>query len=119
MDDFQLDGKTAGQSVHLKADRSYPAKVFATADLPLTYSWEVMEESGAKTTGGDFETQPQSFPGLVSPGSGGEAQIKAPSKPGAYRLFVYVLNGHDKAAYANIPFYVDPPAEGSPKTAGP
>ena len=66
-----------------------------------------MEESGAQSTGGDFESQPQRLPGLVSPEAAGEAQVKAPAKPGAYRLFAYVLNGHDRAAYANIPFFVD------------
>ena len=66
-----------------------------------------MEESAAQTTGGDFESAPQTLTGLVAREAAGEAQIKAPSRPGAYRLFVYVFNGHDRAAYANIPFYVD------------
>ena len=104
-----LDGKTAQQSVRLSAGQSYPAKVLAQspANAALTYSWDIMEESGAQSTGGDFESQPQRLHGLVSPGAAGEAQVKAPAKPGAYRLFAYVLNGHDRAAYANIPFYVD------------
>jgi len=103
-----LDGKTARQNIHLNAGQNYAAKVLtqSPADSSLRYSWEIMEESGAKTTGGDFESQPQRLPGLVSEG-GTEAQVKAPAKPGAYRLFVYVLDGHDQAAYANIPFYVD------------
>src|ERR1035437_993885 len=33
-----------------------------------------------------------------------EAQVKAPAKPGPYRLFVYALDGHGKAAYSNISF---------------
>ena len=36
-----------------------------------------------------------------------EAQVKAPAKPGPYRLFVYALDGHGKAAYSNISFCVD------------
>jgi hypothetical protein len=66
-----------------------------------------MEESAAQTTGGDFESRPQHFPELISGAVDGEAQIKAPAKPGAYRLFAYVLDGHGNAAHANIPFYVD------------
>jgi hypothetical protein len=106
---FCLDGKTARQNVHLNPGQNYPAKVLAQSPArdPLTYSWEIMEESGAQTSGGDFESQPRHLPGLVSPGADGEARVKAPATPGAYRLFAYALDGHGKAAYANIPFYVD------------
>jgi hypothetical protein len=113
---FWLDGKTAQQNVHLSAGESYAAKMLAQSpgDAPLKYSWEVMEESRAQTTGGDFESQPQHLPGLVSEGAA-EVQVKAPEKPGAYRLFAYALNGHGRAAYANIPFFVD--AKAGPATA--
>lgn len=106
---FSLAGKTSHQNVHLNAGQDYTAKVLAQSpdNAALTYVWEIMEESGAKSTGGDFESQPQHLPGLVSGDTAGGAQVKAPAKPGAYRLFVYALNGHDKAAYANIPFFVD------------
>jgi hypothetical protein len=66
-----------------------------------------MKESDATTTGGDFESEPKKLPGLVTAESASEAQINAPSTPGAYRLFAYISNGHGRAAYANIPFYVD------------
>ena len=112
--DFTLDGKTAQQNVRLKAGASYAARLLAQSpsQAPLTYSWEVMEESGAQSTGGDFEPVPQRLPGLVAPGAADQAQIKAPSKPGAYRLFIYVLDSHGKAAHANIPFFVDEKASG-------
>jgi len=44
----------------------------------LIYSFEIMEESGAQSTGGDFESVPRRLPGLVSNGAAGEAQVKAP-----------------------------------------
>jgi hypothetical protein len=105
---FWLDGKTAQQNVHLNAGQEYAAKLLteSPAGAPLKYSWEILEESRAQTTGGDFESQPQGLPGLVS-GAAAEVQVKAPAKSGAYRLFAYALNGHGRAAYANIPFYVD------------
>jgi hypothetical protein len=104
-----LDGKTARQNVHLNAGQNYEAKVLALspANSPLADSWEILEESAAQSTGGDAESRPRRLPGLVAQGAHGEAQIKAPAKPGAYRLFAYVLDDHGKAAYANIPFYVD------------
>jgi hypothetical protein len=116
LNDFLLDGKTADQNVHLKIGQTYTAKVLATSTLPLTYSWEIMEESAAKTRGGDFEPRPRSFPSLVIPGKNGEAQLIAPSTPGAYRLFACVYDGKGHAAHANIPFYVDPSKGDSPPT---
>jgi len=106
---FTLDGKGAQQNVRLKPGQNYPAKLIAecSAKTPLRYTWEIMEESAAQSTGGDFEHAPPRLPGLISAGEGGEAQIKAPTKPGAYRLFAYVLNEHGQAAHANIPFYVE------------
>jgi hypothetical protein len=104
-----LDGKTAHQNIHLKLGESYPAKIQASdySRNPLTYTWEVMEESTDLKTGGDFETKPKSLPGLVQNVKEGEIILKAPSKPGAYRLFAYVFDGKGHAAHVNIPFYVD------------
>lgn len=106
---FLLDERTAKQSVHLNAGQTYAARVVAQPqdDSALTYSWEIMEESSTKSVGGDLEAPPQRFPGLIAEGAAGEAQVKAPAKSGAYRLFVYVLGRHYNAGYANIPFYVD------------
>ena len=103
-----LDGKTAQQSVHVNAGQSYAVKIAAHSPSASTlkYVCNIMEESGAQSTGGDFETQPQVIPGLVTPGEPGEAKVKAPSKPGAYRLFAYVIDANGKAGYANLPFYV-------------
>jgi hypothetical protein len=106
---FTLDGKTALQSIHLKLGQSYTANMQAQAsgNARLTYSWEIMEESGAQSSGGDFEATPRRLTGLISSGATDEAKVQAPANPGAYRLFCYVRDGHGKAAHANIPFYVD------------
>jgi hypothetical protein len=105
-----LDGKTARQNVHLNPGQNYAAKVMAQSpgNPGLTYSWEIMEESRAQSVGGDAESKPRRLPGLISLGEDGGAEVKAPEMPGAYRLFAYAFDGHGKAAYANIPFYVDP-----------
>jgi hypothetical protein len=104
-----LAGKTAHDNVHLNSGQNYLAKVqvHPLDSSALAYRWEILEESGAQTVGGDFEAQPKQLPGLVSQKGDGTADVKAPAKTGAYRLFVYVITGNSKAAYANIPFYVD------------
>lgn len=106
-----LDGKTAYQNVRLKAGETYSVKVEASDEDrdPLTYSWEVMAESTDLKTGGDLESRPQTFKELVKDASAKETTLAAPKKPGAYRLFIYVYDGHAHAAHANIPFYVDQP----------
>jgi hypothetical protein len=106
---FWLNGKTAREDVHLSPGRSYPARVQVNSPghAPLRYLWEVMKESTAQSVGGDAEAPPPKLPGLVSGVAGPGAQIMAPPKPGAYRLFVYILDTEGRGAYANIPFYVD------------
>jgi hypothetical protein len=108
-----LDGKTALQNVRLVAGQTYAAKVSAN-DLnqdALTYRWEVMHESAETKVGGDAESRPAPLPGLIADPATSEISLKAPDKPGAYRLFTYVFDGHGHAAHANIPFYVDGPAK--------
>lgn len=105
-----LDGKTSQQNARLKPDRRYAVKV-QTSDPdadPLTYRWEVMDESTDLKTGGDFESKPKTHAGLVEDPEKAETIMKAPTRPGAYRLFVYVFDGRGHAAHANIPFHVDP-----------
>jgi len=109
MKGFWLNEKTANENVRLTAGQGYAAKVIVQSapGATLKYVWEIMEESSAQSVGGDSEAPPRRFPGLVSPTSPGAAEVKAPEKTGAYRLFVYALDEHGKAAYANIPFFVD------------
>ncbi len=113
-----LDGRTAYQDIHLKSGQTYTARVSAM-DLnqhPLSYGWDVLEESTDLKTGGDFEHRPQSVPDVVEAVQGGQITLKAPARPGAYRLFAYVHDGHGHAGHVNIPFYVDSP--GSAPLAG-
>ena len=104
-----LANKTAADNVHLLTDHRYPAKVdvVSPSQSSMTYDWEIMEESSAKTIGGDHESTADAVLGSIPKNANAEVEIRAPSKPGAYRLYIYVLDAHRKAAYANIPFYVD------------
>ena len=113
-----LDGKTATQNVRLHTGQAYVAKVAASdADHDsLSYRWEVMEESAETKVGGDAESRPARVPDLIEAPQRNETSLRAPNKPGAYRLFAYVFDGKGHAAHANIPFYVENPG-GNPQGA--
>jgi hypothetical protein len=112
LDSVLLDGKQAKESVYLKASEKYTAKAFIEEFGHNTkYIWEVVPESDDIKVGGDLESEPEAMYMLVKNVKGNTAQIKAPSREGAYRLFFYAKNEADKVAYANIPFYVMPNPE--------
>ncbi len=104
-----LDGRTAYDGIYLEAGATYSASTDA-ADPdgdPLTFDWTVMRESTDLGHGGDQESVPEALESLVQDRAAVEATLTAPEEPGAYRLFVYVVDGHGNAAHANIPFYVN------------
>ena len=45
-------------------------------------------------------------PGSIISQADGKVTIKTPEKPGAYRLFVIVRDGHGGASADNVPFRV-------------
>jgi hypothetical protein len=105
---IRLNGKTAGQNVTLKPGKTYRARVSVedSDGDAIRYSWQVKPESDAKQLGGDFEESIANLDGLITDPATKDIELKAPAKPGAYRLFVYAYDGQGHAAHANIPFYV-------------
>jgi hypothetical protein len=105
---FKLADKTATESVTLEAGKDYTASV--TVEDPdadkLTSRWELLPEATDLGQGGDRESRPQAISGLFKSGDLNKLTITAPAKSGAYRLFVYVTDGKNNVATANIPFYV-------------
>ena len=107
---FALNGQQATDSIRLAPGRPCPvlARVADPDRDPLTYRWELLPETTDLSVGGDREARPQSIAGLVAAGANGAATLTAPTKPGAYRLFLYASDGHNNVATANAPFYVSP-----------
>lgn len=105
-----LNGKTAGESVRLKGGGTCTAKIIVNDpdNDALAYTWEVLTESSATSVGGDFEAKPSLVPGLIQNSTTNEIVLKAPTEPGAYRLFAYVRDGKGHGAHVNIPFLVEP-----------
>jgi hypothetical protein len=106
---LQLDGRKSIQDAFLKAGNQYEAlAVAADPDHDtLSYRWEILPEPTQVSSGGDFEARPQAMQNLIISASvTGTATLKAPEKEGPYRLFVYITDGKNNVATANIPFYV-------------
>ncbi len=109
LNSFTLDAKNAYQNVTLKKGQMYSANVDVKDpdSDELTYIWEIMEESMSNKTGGDREYIPDTLNDLFISSSNENAEFKAPSKSGAYRLFISVKDGNKHTAHANIPFFVE------------
>lgn len=91
-----------------KPGETFTATVEATDanDDPLTYEWAVLAESSAQSVGGDHEAKPPAFPASVLEQGRTDAKLKAPERPGAYRLFITVRDGKGAASCDNLPFLV-------------
>lgn len=108
LEDFTLDQKRSN-NIRLNEGESYRAHV-AVKDPDedtLIYRWEIMRESQSTKTGGDAEYIPEKIEGLFEESPKDSATFRAPPKEGAYRLFIYVEDGHGHTAHANIPFWVE------------
>ena len=105
---LSVNGKLASDHVRLEPGHAYPASVKATdkdGDA-LRFEWRLLRESEATQAGGDAETMPEELRSFILEGAPGEITLRAPSQPGAYRLFVYIGDGQGNAAHANLPFLV-------------
>ncbi|WP_192906703.1 glycoside hydrolase family 2 TIM barrel-domain containing protein [Luteimonas marina] len=104
-----IDGNGATASVVLAPGSAHEAAAIADdADGDaLQWHWYALEESTATSIGGDPESVPARVALHAQPSVDGRLRFTAPDRPGHYRLFVEVRDGHGHAAYANIPFRVE------------
>ena len=104
-----LNGMQAVDNIHVKAGNeitfSYSAK--DPEDDKLTWRFEVMKEATDLRDGGDKEERPSAIEGLLISEVIGKVVFMSPAQSGAYRAFIYVLDGNNHAATVNIPFYVN------------
>jgi hypothetical protein len=72
----------------------------------LVFAWQLREETSDPREGGDAEATPPVVPHSIVKQSGSQVTLRTPEKPGPYRVFVEVRDGHGNVATANVPFYV-------------
>lgn len=105
---MRLAGQSRKDNIRLQAGMKYPTVVTVEEpeNDPVRYLWQIKDESTATQVGGDYEPPIHNLEGLINNPAAAAIELTAPEDEGAYRLFVYVYDGHGHAAHANIPFYV-------------
>jgi exo-beta-1,3-glucanase (GH17 family) len=106
---FLLNNQDKKESVKLKRGKDciFTYKVADPDNDSLVYIFQLMPESTDKKSGGDFEKTPEPITFKVVEKSNNKIVIKAPSRPGPYRFFIYIRDNNKNIATANIPFYVN------------
>ncbi|MFW5741700.1 MAG: glycoside hydrolase family 2 TIM barrel-domain containing protein [Spirochaetota bacterium] len=107
--DITIDGAGRYDSVRLAPSQAATAVIETDAGEPgnVKARAEVLPEATVLGEGGDYEPRPEAVPGLVGQATPQAVEFTAPSERGAYRLFVYLLDEHNHAATANLPFFVE------------
>ncbi len=108
IDSVLLNNKKSTDIIYLQPGKDYSLTVFAydpNKDKMIA-RWELLPESTDLKNGGDRESRPNAIPESVTIKNLSNAVLKTPETEGPYRLFLYISDGHNKVATANIPFYV-------------
>jgi hypothetical protein len=109
--EFKLDGRIANNNIQFKKLQTVQASVKAVDPDGdnLTYIWQVVPESTDKKSGGDAEIAPKPLRGIFKRNTRrlSEVEFTIPNKAGQYRLFLYVFDGQNNVATANIPFLIE------------
>ena len=100
LDGVAKSAVSAGHSFEVAAAASDPE------GDPLTWHWAVIPEHKNGHAAHKQIPMPKSVPGSITEATGDRVSVKAPLKPGIYRLHVWVKDGKGHAATANKPFEV-------------
>ena len=105
---FLLNNLVNKKSIKLKKGKEcyFSYNVSDAENDSLSYVFQLMPESIDKKAGGDFEKTPEPISFKIVENKNDRIIIKAPSKSGPYRFFIYVRDSNKNVATANIPFYV-------------
>ncbi len=105
---FTLNHLNAEENVIIHSSQIVEAEAITEprGSKKLKFIWEILSEveKDKESLGGDLEPRPKTLFHQVN--TSNKINIKMDFKPGEYRLFVYVVNEHGKAATANIPYLI-------------
>jgi hypothetical protein len=83
----------------------------------LSVEWQLHTEANEYVTGGDAQDRTQQWPNAIAASSNNQVILDMPTRPGVYRLYAFVRDGHNAAATANLPLRVQgkqQPGQASP-----
>ena len=105
---LRVNKMKAADNIYLTPNSTFTASAIATDpdNDKLSFHWELLPEPTKLSEGGDFEARPKPIENAITPGSNGSATFKTPEQEGAYRIFVYITDGNNNVATANVPFYI-------------
>jgi hypothetical protein len=85
----------------------------------VAVEWVLQREVANRSTGGDAEPVPSTFPDAIVKSDVKSAVIQLPKDGGGYRILAYVRDGRGGAATANIPILVKGPISMPPSRKAP
>jgi hypothetical protein len=105
-----LNNRPGDGNVQALPGQRYPARVEVTDPEgdSLTTRWEVLPDMQPHAVGKELITPPEPVAGCILQARGQQAVLQMPARPGKYRLYARVFDGHGSVATANIPFLVRP-----------
>lgn len=93
----------------LSAGRRYEFEITVTDPEgdALAMTWELRVDAADDRAGAEGDAGADPLDGAIVEArpDGRAATVQLPNKPGNYRLFVYVFDGHGNAATANVPLF--------------
>src|SRR5690606_33734849 len=103
-----LDDRYAYDHIYLLPGKQYESTVFTfdPENDSLQIQWEVLPEAVEQDGNVGNQEKPAPVKGVIAKQDKKNVTLLTPKKEGAYRLFVYVYDGKNNYATANIPFYV-------------
>ncbi|MEL7248966.1 MAG: glycoside hydrolase family 2 TIM barrel-domain containing protein [Bacteroidota bacterium] len=105
---YKINGQVPANSVYTKpgAVCTIDVDAYDPDNDPLAYRLELLPESTDIRSGGDAEAKPEPMEFKLIRSENGKIEFRAPVKKGPYRMFLYLSDGNNNSATANIPFFV-------------
>ncbi|MFP4382027.1 MAG: glycoside hydrolase family 2 TIM barrel-domain containing protein [Candidatus Sumerlaeia bacterium] len=106
---LRVNGIAAPDNVFLKPGQKYPLEALTAPEgigPNQRFGWELRPEVKYGAYAGSGETLPPEAPEAIAEDRGEQAVLHAPQKPGKYRVFVYLYDGQNRFATANLPVHV-------------